>query len=52
MTGQLEQLLDEFVGLWTRGEPLAVEGLLVRAGPQADELAALIDAFLRAGSEA
>ena len=46
MTGQLEQLLDEFVGRWTRGEPLAVDELLVRAGPQADELAALIDRFL------
>ena len=46
MTGQLEQLLDEFVGHWTRDEPLAVDELLVRAGPQADELAVLIDRFL------
>ena len=46
MTGQLEQLLDEFVGRWTRDEPLAVDELLVRAGPQADELAGLIDRFL------
>lgn len=40
------QLLDELVGRWTRGEPLAVEELLTRAGPGADELATLIDAFL------
>ena len=40
------QLLDEFVGRWTRDEPLAVDELLVRAGPQADELARLIDRFL------
>ena len=46
MTGQLEQLLDEFVGRWARDEPLAVDELLVRAGPQADELAVLIDRFL------
>ncbi len=42
----MEQLLDEFVGRWTRDEPLAVDELLVRAGPQADELAGLIDRFL------
>jgi hypothetical protein len=42
----VEQLLDEFVGRWTRDEPLAVDELLVRAGPQADELAGLIDRFL------
>jgi len=41
-----EQLLDDFVDRWTRGEPLAVDELLSRAGPQADELADLIDAFL------
>jgi hypothetical protein len=41
-----EQLLDEFVSRWTRGEPLSVEELLVRAGPRSDELAELIDAFL------
>jgi hypothetical protein len=46
VTGQLEQLLDEFVGRWTRDEPLAVDELLVRAGLQADELAVLIDRFL------
>ncbi len=46
MTGTSEQLFDEFVGCWTRGEPLAVDELLVRAGPQADELASLIDRFL------
>lgn len=46
MTGQLEQLLDEFVGRWAHDEPLAVDELLVRAGPEADELALLIDRFL------
>ena len=45
-TTTTEQLLDELVGRWTRGEPLAVEELLTRAGPGADELATLIDAFL------
>ena len=43
MNVTVEQLLDEFVGRWTRDEPLAVDELLVRAGPQADELAGLID---------
>ena len=46
MNVTVEQLLDEFVGRWTRDEPLAVDELLVRAGPQADELAGLIDRFL------
>ena len=46
MTGQLEQLLDEFVGCWARDEPLAVDELLSRASPEADELALLIDRFL------
>lgn len=46
MTGQLEQLLDEFVGRWASDAPLAVDELLVRAGPQADELALLVDRFL------
>jgi hypothetical protein len=41
-----EQLLDELVGRWTRGEPLDVDDLLARAGAQSDELAALIDVFL------
>jgi hypothetical protein len=41
-----EQLLADLVGRWTRGEPLEVEALLERAGPQSDELAMLIDAFL------
>jgi hypothetical protein len=41
-----EQLLDELVSRWTRGEPLAVDELLARAGPRSDELAALVDAFL------
>ena len=46
MTSQLELLLDEFVGCWASEEPLAVDELLVRAGPEADELAGLIDRFL------
>ena len=46
MNATPEQLLDELVRRWTRGEPLAVEDLLTRAGPGADELATLIDAFL------
>ncbi len=29
MTITVEQLLDEFVGRWTRDEPLAVDELLV-----------------------
>ena len=41
-----EQLLGELVDRWALGKPLEVEELLGRAGPQADELAALIDAFL------
>ena len=41
-----EQLLDELVGRWTRGEPLEVDELLLRADSQSDELAGLIDAFL------
>ena len=46
MNVTVEQLLDEFVGRWARDEPLAVDEILVRAGPQADELAGLIDRFL------
>lgn len=38
--------MDELVGRWTRGEPLAVDELLVRAGPRSDALAQLIVAFL------
>lgn len=41
-----EQLFDELVGRWTRGEPLEVDELLLRAGPQSNELAGLIDTFL------
>lgn len=46
MSATVEQLLGELADRWARGEPLEVEELLVRAGPQSDELAALIDAFL------
>jgi len=41
-----EQLLEELVGRWARGEPLDVDGLLARVGSQSEELASLIDAFL------
>jgi hypothetical protein len=41
-----DQLLAELVDRWARGEPLEVDELLVRAGPRAEELAVLIDAFL------
>jgi hypothetical protein len=41
-----EQLLEVLVERWSRGEPLAVEELLEQAGPRADELADLVDAFL------
>jgi hypothetical protein len=39
-------LLEEFVAGWTGDEPVDVVSLLQRAGPEADELARLIDAFL------
>jgi AcrR family transcriptional regulator len=42
----IEALFEELVVRWTRAEPLDVDGLLERAGTQADELAHLIDAFL------
>ena len=46
MIVKLETLLDELVRRHARGEPLDVEGTLVRAGDRADELAPLIEAFL------
>ena len=49
MTDQLQRLFDEFVGRWARDQPLAVDELLVRAGPEADDLAVLIDRFLERG---
>jgi hypothetical protein len=42
----VDALFDEFVTRWTREEPIDVAGLLERAGPDTDELARLIDAFL------
>jgi hypothetical protein len=39
-------LFEELVSRWTREDPLHVDELLERAGPDADELARLIDAFL------
>jgi hypothetical protein len=42
----IDALFEELVARWTRAEPLDVDGLLERAGTQADELARLIDAFL------
>jgi hypothetical protein len=41
-----ETLLEELANRWAHGKPLAVDELLARAGPQADELADLIDRFL------
>jgi hypothetical protein len=41
----IDALFEELVARWTRAEPLDVDGLLERAGPQADKLARLIDAF-------
>lgn len=41
-----EQLFEELVGRWTRGEPLEVDDLLLRAGARSDGLARLIDSFL------
>jgi hypothetical protein len=46
MTVEPDTLLDELARRHARGEPLDVEGLLVRAGDRADELAPLIEAFL------
>ncbi len=56
MKPDVTDLLDELVLRHARGEPLAVEDLLRRAGPRAEELAPLIDRFLeraprRASSE-
>lgn len=41
----IDALFEELVARWTRAEPLDVDGLLERAGTQADDLARLIDAF-------
>lgn len=46
MRVELETLLDELARRHARGEPLDVEGILLRAGDRADELAPLIEAFL------
>ena len=46
MIVELETLLDELARRHARGEPLDVEGTLVKAGDRADELAPLIEAFL------
>lgn len=43
----VETMLDELARRHARGEPLDVEGLLREAGSDADELAVLIDRFLR-----
>ncbi|HEX4520587.1 MAG TPA: hypothetical protein VH063_13485 [Gaiellaceae bacterium] len=42
----MDALLEEFVAGWTAGEPTDLDALLSRAGPEADELARLIDTFL------
>jgi hypothetical protein len=46
INADVETLLDEFARRHARGEGLDVEGLLRQAGPDADELALLIDRFL------
>ena len=42
----VDALFEEFVSRWTRDETIDVDALLERAGPESDELARLIDAFL------
>jgi hypothetical protein len=42
----VDALFEEFVARWTRDEPVDLPALLDRAGPDSDELAALVDAFL------
>jgi AcrR family transcriptional regulator len=42
----VDALFEELVSRWTSEEPLSVDELLERAGPNAEELARLIDAFL------
>ena len=46
MIVELETLLDELARRHARGEPLDIEGTLLKAGDRADELAPLIEAFL------
>jgi len=46
MKVELDTLLDDLARRHARGEPLDVEGTLLRAGDRADELASLIEAFL------
>ena len=46
MKVELDTLLDELARRHARGEPLDVEGTLLKAGDRADELAPLIEAFL------
>jgi hypothetical protein len=46
MKTDVETLLDELLRRHARGEPLDVEGLLGEAGPDAEELAMLIDRLL------
>lgn len=42
----VDALFEEFVAAWTSGEAVDVAVLMARAGPGADELAGLVDAFL------
>jgi hypothetical protein len=42
----VDALFKEFVSGWRRGETIYVDAVLERAGPERDELARLIDAFL------
>lgn len=42
----IDDLFEEFVSRWRRGETIRVDAVLERAGPDRDEAARLIDAFL------
>src|SRR5436190_13582261 len=44
---ELFELFDEYAAAYARGERRQARGDLARAGPQADELAGLIDEFLQ-----
>ena len=46
MSVELATLLDELARRHARGEPLDVEGTLVKAGARSDELAPMIETFL------
>jgi hypothetical protein len=47
MTTSVDELFEEFVERWALGEDVDVGALIDRAGPERDELAGLVDAFLQ-----